>query len=227
VAHQEGDNTVIIRHWIFGDAAGNYETCDQTIILTGCYDECEAPIIISCAPAEITLPCGSSIHPDDIGWPVVRKDDNCPAVVYYTYDEEAYHGAYNTVITRHWIFGDAAGNYETCDQTIILTGCKEGIDPKEPALDGSPSNPVVNVVLSPNPFRHEATINFTSEEDGKALVVVTDLAGHEIAKLFEGDVMKGDRQAIQWKPESMNGGLYFYRIVVNGYPTTGKILYRP
>ncbi|MEB2341591.1 MAG: T9SS type A sorting domain-containing protein, partial [Flavobacteriia bacterium] len=220
-------NYTITRTFSATDGCTNTASATQVITMIACKTECEAPIIISCAPSVVTLPCGSSIDPEDIGYPATRKDEDCPTVNYYNYMDYTYSGQYVTTITRHWTFRDEAGNEETCDQTIYLTGCGWGISNRPQSTGIGDPVALSGLSVTPNPFRHDTRINFTSEMDGKAVVIITDLAGHQIATLFEGQVAKGERKSLEWKPGDLEGGLYFYRITLNGYPTMGKIAYRP
>lgn len=266
-------------------------------------DGCDMPIIISCGPAFTTVECGTSIDPEDIGYPIVWKNPNCPLVVYLTYYDE-FGGICPITITRHWTFRNGDGNEETCTQTIYIT------DTQAPVLSCMPSEVTVychsipvaekcmatdncamdvavgmseesgngdcesgytmtrtysamnacgntatttqlihvigegeankmnppatmdaviidKVLVSPNPFRPESTISFTSKAQGRATVIVVDLLGHDIATPFDSEVEKDARMAAEFKPASTSGGLFFLRIILNGKAVTGKIMYRP
>ncbi|HMN05989.1 MAG TPA: T9SS type A sorting domain-containing protein, partial [Flavobacteriales bacterium] len=224
----EGTYTVV-RTFRATDACGNTAQATQVITVVGCKDECEAPIIISCAPTVITVECGASIDPEDVGYPITRKSADCPEVNYFNWVDYWQAGYYTTTVTRHWTFRDAAGNEETCDQTIYITGCggNDQANDQGGVKATLAQSPVTNVAVAPNPFRNETKITFRSEMDGRATVAVTNMAGQVIGTLFEGEVRTGETKSIEWKPEGLNGGLYFYRIDLNGYPTTGKISYRP
>ena len=68
---------------------------------------------------------------------------------------------------------------------------------------------------------------YKRQAHGRATVIVMDMLGHNVATLFDGEVEKGTKVALAFKPESTSGGLFFYRIMLNGKEATGKIMYRP
>ena len=286
------------------DACGNMATSTQTITVIECKQQCDTPIIIDCGPPTITVECGSSIAPEDIGLPIIRKNPDCPLVNYFNYVDET-SGSCPITVTRHWTFRDESGNEETCTQTIhiedtqapvmsclpseITVNCRSIPEPEKctatdnctgdvpvemeevaskgdcsigytitrtyTATDdcgnaattvqlihvagndedqtkgvhsGQPHNaPIGQVQVAPNPFRHESTIRFTCNASGHATVVIMDMLGHEVATLMDSEVGKAVDVAVEFKPQSESGGLFFYRISLNGTIATGKLMYRP
>lgn len=68
----------------------------------------------------------------------------------------------------------------------------------------------------PNPFNPSTTIGFTLPVNGKVSVVVYDILGNEISRLFNGSVDAG-YHAVVWNAvnnvgRAISSGMYFYRV---------------
>ena len=80
-------------------------------------DDC-APIIIEC-PQPQTVECGTDLNPDVIGYPLIRKDPNCPVVNYGTY-YDITAGYCPRTVTRYWTIADEAGDTARCVQMFTF-----------------------------------------------------------------------------------------------------------
>src|SRR5690606_1022754 len=138
------------------DACGNLASHTQVITVIGCKKDCEAPIIIYAGPDLTTVECGSSIDPMDIGFPITRKDPDCPEVVYFNYYDE-FSGSCPIIVTRHWTFRDVDGNEETSVQMIHI------VDTQAPVLSCTDSEVTVNCDAIPGPFKCTATDNCSDD----------------------------------------------------------------
>lgn len=65
---------------------------------------------------------------------------------------------------------------------------------------------------APNPFRRQTTIRYKLPQSAEVTVQVYDLLGRRIARLENG-TQKAGLQTIQWTPQGMASGMYFYRLV--------------
>jgi hypothetical protein len=298
----DASSYTIQRTFTATDACGNTATATQVITVIECKKACDTPIIIDCGPAVSTVECGSSIDPEEIGLPIIRKNPDCPLVNYFNYYDE-YSGSCPVTVTRHWTFKDVDGNQETCTQTIyvmdtqapvlscgsyeVTVDCNNIPEPskctasdncdKDVAVNmaeevtkgdcgsgytitrtysatddcGNTSTsvqvvhvtangeempkisqaaaaaPISQVQVAPNPFRHETTIRFNTNVQGHATVVIMDMLGHQVATLLDADVDRNAEMKIEFKPQNESGGLFFYRITLNGSVATGKLMYRP
>ncbi len=80
----------------------------------------------------------------------------------------------------------------------------------------------------PNPFNPIVTIDFTVPRAGRLRLVVFDVRGEVVKRLIDGFLSEGPSRVV-WDGRTEEGtqaptGLYFYRIEVAGYQTSGKIL---
>ena len=210
--------TTVTRHWTFRDEAGNEETCIQTIHIT----DTQAPVF-NCASSEVTVDCNSIPVPEKCG-----ATDNCSNTVHLAMNEAITDGDCESgyTITRTYTATDDCDNMATRLQTIHVTGTKDEI-PKTAEESTAKSAPISEVQVSPNPFRHECTIRFTCNMGGRGSVVIMDMLGHQVTTLLDGELQKGADVTLEFNPQSDSGGLFFYRITVNGTVTTGKLMYRP
>ncbi|TVQ07982.1 MAG: T9SS C-terminal target domain-containing protein, partial [Bacteroidetes bacterium] len=71
---------------------------------------------------------------------------------------------------------------------------------------------ILNSKVFPNPFRSEATIEFTLARNTKATVYLYNLAGERVALLFEGNVNAFETQQVRFGSENLNSGVYFYHL---------------
>ncbi|MBK8614519.1 MAG: hypothetical protein IPN85_13790 [Flavobacteriales bacterium] len=104
-------------------------------------DECEEPLILSCGP-DTTVECGSALDALYVGVPILRKDEKCPEVNYYSYVDD-YTGTCPIILSRTWTVADAAGDTATCVQTITI------IDTQAPVVMGIPDDITVSCTQIP------------------------------------------------------------------------------
>jgi hypothetical protein len=64
----------------------------------------------------------------------------------------------------------------------------------------------------PNPFNPATTIKFSVDRIENATIIVYDVLGKEVAKLFDGVAQPGSYYKVQFDATSMSSGVYFYRI---------------
>ncbi|MCB0781366.1 MAG: hypothetical protein KDC03_17890, partial [Flavobacteriales bacterium] len=101
-----------------------------------------APMIIDCGP-DLTVECGTSLDPLDIGHPIFRKDPNCPDVFVSWSDH--WFGTCPYTLVRTWTATDDLGQVETCTQTITI------VDTQAPVLQFVPDDITVGCDAIPEP----------------------------------------------------------------------------
>ena len=80
----------------------------------------------------------------------------------------------------------------------------------------------------PNPFNPVTNFAFDLPEQGYVTLVVYDIMGREIAKIFDGDLSSGHYK-INWHGKHGSGtmpesGVYFYQLTANDFQQTKKML---
>lgn len=75
----------------------------------------------------------------------------------------------------------------------------------------------------PNPFNPTTTIGFTTVELSKVEMVVYNSCGKEVFNLGEREYHKGNHK-LEFDGSTLNSGIYFYRLTVNGVSKTKKMI---
>lgn len=88
--------------------------------------------------------------------------------------------------------------------------------------------PVSNLRNYPNPFNPSTTIAFSAAKPGKAKLEIYNLKGQLVKTLLDGYISTGETR-LEWNGLDSNGiavssGLFFYRLEMNGYKKTNKML---
>ncbi len=76
----------------------------------------------------------------------------------------------------------------------------------------------------PNPFNPSATIKFSVEQSEHARLIVYDMLGQEVAKLFDGMAEPGNYYRLTFDGSRVGSGLYIYRIVTESHTDVKKML---
>jgi hypothetical protein len=81
----------------------------------------------------------------------------------------------------------------------------------------------------PNPFNPSVAITFSVPVSSHVDVLVYDVSGRRVARLFAGSVAAGDRRTLTWRPsdesgKSVSSGVYFVRLVGDGVAVTRKVV---
>lgn len=76
----------------------------------------------------------------------------------------------------------------------------------------------------PNPFNPSTKINFDLPVDGKANLVIYDMLGREIMKLVNNELKTAGRYTIEFNGVNFASGVYFYRLEVNNFVQTKRMV---
>ncbi len=113
----------IARTWRSQDDCGNFNTCIQTIVVID-----NVSPTITC-PANVTIQCNVSTMPPGTGQPT--STDNCDATPSITFTDVTVASPtcpQQYTITRTWKAQDDCGNFNTCNQTLVI------VDTNAPAI---------------------------------------------------------------------------------------------
>jgi hypothetical protein len=97
---------------------------------------------------------------------------------------------------------------------------------RKPGEDNFKNTTPVNFKLSqnyPNPFNPATTINFDIPVNGDVTLQVFDLSGREIDVLVNEFRTEGT-YSVNFNGESYSSGVYFYRLTVNNFTDTKKMI---
>ncbi|MGH7452278.1 MAG: tandem-95 repeat protein, partial [bacterium] len=146
--------------------------------------------------------------------------------------KQLYNGPFNGVDAATAIGVDNAGN-------IYVTGGSEGLGTgedfatvkfnplasavEEPSATATAPETYVLQQNHPNPFNPSTTIRFSLLRSGHVRLRVFGLAGNEVAVLADGQRDQGQHQ-VTWEAGALSTGVYFYRLEINGFTATRKLL---
>jgi hypothetical protein len=76
----------------------------------------------------------------------------------------------------------------------------------------------------PNPFNPVTTIHYTLKSDGRIRLSVYDLQGREVAVLVNNERKMAGDQKVAFNAVNLSAGVYLYRLQIEGYMETRKML---
>ena len=75
----------------------------------------------------------------------------------------------------------------------------------------------------PNPFNPQTTINYQLSKPSNVIMKIYNLAGQELETLVNGSQKAGEHE-IDWRPEGLSSGIYFYRLQSESFSETKKLI---
>ena len=78
----------------------------------------------------------------------------------------------------------------------------------------------------PNPFSKELNFEFTSAKNAHALLEIYNLSGQAVVRLFDQPVLKGEKNRVEFIPNRLISGIYFYRLELDNEIKMGKVVYK-
>ena len=75
----------------------------------------------------------------------------------------------------------------------------------------------------PNPFNPSTKINYGLEKAGEVEITVYNILGNKIATLVNGMKSAGNH-SVSFNASNLSSGIYFYKIVTNGFVQTRKMI---
>jgi hypothetical protein len=76
----------------------------------------------------------------------------------------------------------------------------------------------------PNPFNPKATIKFSVDKVEHATVVVYDILGKQVAKLFDGVANPGIYYKLEFDGSALSSGIYFYKVTTDNHSELKKLV---
>ncbi|GEM_PF-952282 len=114
---------------------------------------------------------------------------------------------------------ELAGSDTSMNHMVTVTGTT-GISEKN--LGGIPDN--YDLLQNfPNPFNPVTQINYSVAEAANVNLVVYDASGREVKTLVNGFKPAGN-YSVSFSAEEFSSGIYFYKITMNGFSKTHKMI---
>lgn len=111
--------------------------------------------------------------------------------------------------------GTPAWNWAPSKRVVVmnLAGVKNNQVAKEFRLDQN----------YPNPFNPQTNISFELPKASHVSVKVFDIIGNEVLTLLDSKLESGTHE-ISWNAANYSSGVYFYKLVTDGYTATRKMM---
>ncbi len=126
-----------------------------------------------------------------------------------------------------WPFDGLIDDVRIYDRALSVT---EIAALTNPTLTGQIGNPAQKSPIKydldqnyPNPFNPSTTISFSLPKTGLVLLTVYNLLGNQVANLVNAALPAG-KHSVQWFPEGVPSGVYYYRVESGGFVQTKKML---
>jgi hypothetical protein len=111
----------------------------------------------------------------------------------------------------------------------IVEGVIEEYENNFPRLtykSGLPTNPIESYELYqnyPNPFNPTTTIRYAIPQDGIVTIKIFDVLGQQVATL-KNEFQKANRYEVQFNSKGLASGVYIYKLQVNDYAESKKMM---
>jgi hypothetical protein len=76
----------------------------------------------------------------------------------------------------------------------------------------------------PNPTNPKATIEFSVDRVEHATVILYDILGKQVAKLFDGVANPGYYNKVEFDGSSLSSGIYFYKVTTDSHSELKKLV---
>jgi hypothetical protein len=76
----------------------------------------------------------------------------------------------------------------------------------------------------PNPFNPVTKISFDLPEDGNVKLIIYDMLGREVMKLVNNELKTAGRYRVEFNGVNLSSGVYFYRLEVNKFVQTKRMV---
>ncbi len=152
-----------------------------------------------------------------------REYPNCAAVAYDA-------GTYKTIGTIFEL--GALISSDTCGLETFMQGVLDffGVIQSTLGIEDIPSGVNFQAMQNyPNPFSYHTSIPLVLDNKSLVEAAVYDLQGRRVFDLLTSSVLEKGMHSLNWNATSNDGnrvpgGIYIYRIIVNGRPYNGKMI---
>ncbi|MDZ7304383.1 MAG: ammonia-forming cytochrome c nitrite reductase subunit c552 [candidate division KSB1 bacterium] len=131
--------------------------------------------------------------------------------------------ALNSIATFGVALMDNAGGDEHWTQGSVLN--KVGVGITVEVKETPTATPVDYALFQnyPNPFNPTTTIHYSLKTTGRVSLKVYDTIGREVATLVDR-VQGAGQHAVMFDSRNLSSGVYFYRLSVNGFVSSKKLI---
>lgn len=81
----------------------------------------------------------------------------------------------------------------------------------------------IDIAVQPNPIAQVTNFIIHSGKYGNSRLAIYNLFGNEVANVYEGNLEQGTTM-LYWNKGSLTQGIYIYKLMIDGYYKTGKLI---
>jgi hypothetical protein len=118
---------------------------------------------------------------------------------------------------------DLASNESLPSNEIHFVGLWHPSGGEAGEIAGIPASNRIGLSASPNPFNNYTNLKISLPKAGNVEVKIYDIAGKEVASLYQGYYSTGIFE-LHWNASDLPSGVYFARLTAGGFTQTQKIL---
>ncbi|HEU5289019.1 MAG TPA: hypothetical protein VFU05_00155, partial [Cyclobacteriaceae bacterium] len=120
--------------------------------------------------------------------------------------------------------GDPASG-DPCADSTVTTAIVIQPEPDTTAkiASSTESDPTFTLQAYPNPFSREVSFEWIAESNDYARLIIMDPRGKVIAKLFAGNVEKGEKYTASWSGDGFRETIYYYQYISSTQQKQGKL----
>jgi hypothetical protein len=90
----------------------------------------------------------------------------------------------------------------------------------------SPNFEANSLKVYPNPFNEKLNFEFVSVNDAHAVLEIQNMLGQTVTRLLDQQVEGGVMNRVEYAPTNIITGVYIYKLVLDGQPSVGRVIYR-
>ena len=188
-----------------------------------------ASLTATTAAKSVKLEWTTISETNNYGFYVERKPQN--GVTFATVSD-LIPGANTSLEEHHYSWTDSTvtvGNYAYRLQQVDLNGAaaysRTIVVSVVLGVNNDPAPKKFQLLQNyPNPFNPSATIKFSVEHAEHATLIVYDVLGQEVARLFDGVAEPGHYYRLTFDGSRVGSGLYIYRIVTSSHTDVKKMV---
>ncbi len=148
------------------------------------------------------------------------RDGSTNPIVSWKDDSPLTSGSYISLRTN-----STHAHFDDLSVKIYSNSTKSALDNEDGETETEiKTDTEITLSCYPNPFTSDLNISYTVPEEGSVLIQIYDFTGRAISRVVDEKQAAGSYNVAWNADERMTNGIYFCRIVINGYSKTSKII---
>ena len=129
-------------------------------------------------------------------------------------------------LIAHAVVCDVQGNGSLVATVSDEISCGEEKSGSVSGTQASVDLKAGDLKVYPNPFSDRVVFEFTSPNDARAVLEITNMLGQHVVTLIDKQVQKGVMNRVEFRSEGVAPGNLIYRLRLNDEVMTGRLIYK-